>query len=166
MSVGEVSGTSWRIGYGYDVHPLAAGRPLIIGGVRIEHELGLLGHSDADVLAHAVADALLGAAALGDLGGRFPASDPQWKDADSLRMLAECAGAVRELGWEPANVDAVVVAQRPRLGEHVEAMRENLARALFVPVVSVSVKIKSPEGLGFEGEEKGMSARAVALLER
>ncbi|HVA38260.1 MAG TPA: 2-C-methyl-D-erythritol 2,4-cyclodiphosphate synthase [Candidatus Dormibacteraeota bacterium] len=158
--------TSCRVGYGYDAHPLVPGRPLILGGVRVEHEAGLLGHSDADVLAHAVADAILGAAALGDLGGRFPASDPRWKGADSLRMLAECAGAVREVGWELANVDAVLVAQRPRLGAHVEAMRENLARALFVPVLAVSVKVKSPEGLGFEGEEKGMSASAVALLER
>ncbi|MDE2571298.1 MAG: 2-C-methyl-D-erythritol 2,4-cyclodiphosphate synthase [bacterium] len=164
MAIREL--TSCRVGYGYDAHPLVAGRLLLIGGVRIEHELGLQGHSDADVLAHAVADAVLGAAALGDLGGRFPASDPRWKDADSLRMLAECAGAVREVGWELANVDAVVVAQRPRMGPYVEAMRENLARALFVPVVAVSVKIKSPEGLGFEGEERGMSARAIALLER
>lgn len=164
MAIREM--TSCRVGYGYDVHALVAGRALVLGGVRIAHELGLLGHSDADVLAHAVADAILGAAALGDLGGRFPASDPQWKDADSLRMLAECTGAVREVGWELANVDAVLVAQRPRLGDYVQAMRENLARALFVPLVAVSVKIKSPEGLGFEGEEKGMSARAVALLER
>lgn len=164
MAIDEIS--SSRVGYGYDVHPLVAGRALILGGVRIAHELGLQGHSDADVLVHAVADAILGAAALGDLGGRFPASDPQWRDADSLHMLAECAGAVREVGWDLANVDAVVVAQRPRLGTFVEAMRENLARALFVPVMAVSVKVKSPEGLGFEGEEKGMSARAVALLER
>ncbi|TAM56417.1 2-C-methyl-D-erythritol 2,4-cyclodiphosphate synthase [bacterium] len=158
--------SSSRVGIGYDAHPLAAGRPLILGGVRVEHELGLLGYSDADVLTHAIADAVLGAAALGDLGGRFPASDPRWQDADSLRMLAECAGAVREVGWDLANVDAVLVAQRPRLGGLVDAMRENLARALFVPVVAVSLKVKSPEGLGFEGEEKGMSARAVALLER
>ncbi len=155
-----------RIGLGYDVHQLVEGRELILGGVHIPHALGLLGHSDADVLAHAVADALLGAARAGDIGKLFPDTDPAYEGADSLKLLAAVAEHVRGLGFEIVDVDSVVAAQAPKLSPHRDAMRENLARAMGVPVDSVGVKATTTEHLGFEGREEGISAQAVALLER
>ena len=155
-----------RIGLGYDVHQLVEGRELILGGVHIPHALGLLGHSDADVLAHAVADALLGAARAGDSGKLFPDTDPAYEGADSLKLLAAVAEHVRGLGFEIVDVDSVVAAQAPKLSPHRDAMRENLARAMGVPVDSVGVKATTTEHLGFEGREEGISAQAVALLER
>ena len=154
-----------RIGLGYDVHALVEGRPLIIGGVNIPHSLGLLGHSDADVLAHAIADALLGAARAGDIGKLFPDTDPAFKDADSMKLLAAVAAHVRDLGFEIVDVDSVVMAQAPKLSPHRDAMRANLAAALGVSVDNVGVKATTTEHLGFEGREEGISAQAVALLE-
>ena len=154
-----------RIGIGYDVHPLAAGRPLRLGGVDIPHHAGLAGHSDGDALLHAVADALLGAAAMGDLGGHFPDTDPQFKGADSRELLREVARRVREAGWAPSNVDCTVIAQQPRLAPHISAMRQNLAQDLCLAPERVSVKATSPEGLGALGHEAGIAAQAVVLLE-
>jgi 2-C-methyl-D-erythritol 2,4-cyclodiphosphate synthase len=155
-----------RIGHGFDAHPLVEGRRLVLGGVEIPFERGAMGHSDADVLAHAVADALLGAAALGDLGRFFPASDPQWKDADSIDLLAQSARHVFGAGYRIGNVDATVVVDRPKLADFVPAMRANLALALQIPSDAVSVKAKSSEGLGYTGDGSGIAAYAVALLER
>ena len=155
-----------RIGQGYDVHKLVHGRKLIIGGVDIPHNLGLLGHSDADVLAHAVADALLGAIRGGDIGKLFPDTDPAWAGADSLKLLAAVAGKVREEGFEILDVDSVIAAQAPKMAPHREAMRENLAYAMGIPVENVGVKATTTEHLGFEGREEGISATAVALLAR
>ncbi len=155
-----------RIGQGYDVHKLVHGRKLIIGGVDIPHNLGLLGHSDADVLAHAVADALLGAIRGGDIGKLFPDTDPAWAGADSLKLLAAVAGKVREEGFEILDVDSVIAAQAPKMAPHREAMRENLAHAMGIPVENVGVKATTTEHLGFEGREEGISATAVALLAR
>lgn len=154
-----------RIGHGYDVHRLVEGRKLILGGVEISHPLGLLGHSDADVLTHAVMDALLGAAAMGDIGKLFPDNDPTYKGADSLKLAAEVAQRIRAAGYEIGNVDATVIAQRPKLAPHIEQMRHNLARALDVPVDAVSVKATTEEHLGFSGREEGIAAHAVCLLE-
>jgi 2-C-methyl-D-erythritol 2,4-cyclodiphosphate synthase len=154
-----------RTGIGYDAHRLVAGRELVLGGVGIPHDRGLEGHSDADVLAHAVADALLGAAGLPDLGELYPASDPRYARASSLALLAEVAGLLAGRGLRVVNVDAVVVADAPRLGPHREGMRANLARALGLPVERVSVKPKSSEGLGFAGRGEGMAALATALVE-
>lgn len=155
-----------RIGHGYDVHRLVVGRDLILGGVKIDHPLGLLGHSDADVLTHAIMDALLGAAALGDIGHLFPDNDERYAGADSL-MLAAC---VRDLldreGWRVVNIDATVLAQRPRLAPHIEAMRQNLAAALRIPFADISVKATTEEGLGFTGTGEGIAAHAVCLIER
>lgn len=153
-----------RVGTGYDVHRLAAGRPLVLGGVRVPHDRGLEGHSDADALLHAVADALLGAAALGDLGAWFPAAEPAWAGADSRDLLARVVARVREAGWQPVNVDATVIAQRPRLAPHVPAMRGNLADTLGIALDAVSVKATTPEGLGPLGHEEGIAAQAVVLL--
>ena len=153
-----------RIGIGYDVHAFAEGRPLILGGVSIEHERGLAGHSDADVLAHAVADALLGAAREGDIGRLFPDTDPAWAGADSLDLLARVAGLVRESGFRIVDVDSVLVLERPRVAPYRDQMRENLARALGVPVESVGVKATTTEGLGFAGRGEGIGAQAVVLL--
>ncbi len=153
-----------RIGIGYDVHRLAEGRPLILGGVRIEHERGLDGHSDADVLVHAVIDALLGAAALGDIGQHFPDTDPAWKGADSMKLLAHVRGLVREAGYQVGNVDAVVVLQRPKLRPHIEAMRANLADVLGIDLGQVSVKATTGETMGFVGREEGAAVHAVCLL--
>lgn len=154
----------FRVGHGYDVHRLAEDRALILGGVTIPHSHGLLGHSDADVLVHAVMDALLGAAALGDIGKLFPDNDPAFAGADSL-VLAKCvAKAVREAGYEIGNVDATVLAQAPRLAPHIPAMREKLAAALGIPADAVSVKATTEEGLGFTGAREGIAAHAVALL--
>jgi 2-C-methyl-D-erythritol 2,4-cyclodiphosphate synthase len=154
-----------RIGIGYDVHRLIAGRPLVLGGVRIDHELGLDGHSDADVLAHAIVDALLGAAALGDIGRHFPDTDPEWKGADSMKLLGGVVDLVAEAGYRVGNVDAVVVLQRPKLRPHIDAMRERLADVLGVAVGRVSVKATTGEGMGFAGREEGAAAHAVCLLE-
>lgn len=154
-----------RIGHGYDVHRLVEGRALILGGVRIEHPLGLLGHSDADVLTHAVMDALLGAAGLGDIGQMFPDTDPAYEGADSLALLAQVAERLEREGLQVGNVDATVIAQRPRLAEHIPQMRENLARVLALPEDRVNVKATTEERLGFTGREEGISAHAVALLE-
>jgi 2-C-methyl-D-erythritol 2,4-cyclodiphosphate synthase len=154
-----------RVGIGYDAHRLVAGRKLVLGGVEVPFEVGLAGHSDADVLSHAVADAVLGAAGLGELGERFPASEGRWKGASSLAFLVETARLLDECGARLVNLDCIVVADRPPLAPYREAMRENLARALGIDAFRVSVKPKSNEGLGFEGRGEGMSARAVALVE-
>lgn len=154
-----------RIGQGYDVHRLVEGRKLILGGVEIGYEKGLLGHSDADVLTHAVMDALLGAAAMGDIGKLFPDSDPAYEDADSLRLLAEVCARLRQRGFEIGNVDSTVVAQRPKLAPYIERMRENMAQAMGVDVSRVSVKATTEEHLGFTGEGLGIAAQAVALIE-
>lgn len=158
--------TQMRIGLGYDVHAFAQNRKLILGGVDIPHRQGLLGHSDADVLAHAVADALLGAARAGDIGKLFPDTDPAFAGADSLVLLSRVAEHVRSLGFEIEDVDSVVAAQAPKLSPHRDAMRANLARAMAVPVDAVGVKATTTERLGFEGREEGISAQAVALLRR
>ena len=154
-----------RIGHGYDVHRLVEGRKLILGGVEIPYERGLLGHSDADVLAHAVMDALLGAAALGDIGKLFPDSDPAYAGADSLVLLKRVAEVLSENGYQIGNVDATVLAQRPKLAPHIPAMREKLAAAMGVDSGRVSVKATTEEGLGFTGTGEGMAAHAVALIE-
>jgi 2-C-methyl-D-erythritol 2,4-cyclodiphosphate synthase len=155
-----------RVGHGFDVHRLVAGRPFILGGITIPHETGPLGHSDADVLAHAISDALLGACALGDLGGHFPDTDPQWKGADSMRLLS----AVHELtvrhGFTLANVDATVVVQRPKLAPFLDDIRERIAEVLGIDITRVSVKAKTSEGLGYTGDGTGIAAYAVALVTR
>ncbi|MBO4309427.1 MAG: 2-C-methyl-D-erythritol 2,4-cyclodiphosphate synthase [Clostridia bacterium] len=158
--------TDIRVGHGYDVHRLVSGRRLILGGVDIPHETGLLGHSDADVLVHAVADALLGALALGDIGHLFPDTDPQWEGANSLLLAREVANRVREKGWEIGNVDATVLAQAPKLAPHIAKMRENISAALGISVDRVSVKATTEEGLGFTGEKRGIAAHAICLLVR
>jgi 2-C-methyl-D-erythritol 2,4-cyclodiphosphate synthase len=155
---------SMRIGEGWDVHALVPGRPLVIGGVAIPFERGLLGHSDADVLLHAITDALLGGAGLGDIGRHFPDTDERFRGADSLRLLAEAATRVREQGWEIGNVDSTVIAQAPRLAAHMDAMRERIAQALGVQVQQVNVKAKTAEKLGPVGEGMAIEARAIALL--
>lgn len=155
-----------RIGTGYDLHRLVPDRPLILGGVRIPFELGLRGHSDADIVCHAVTDAILGASALGDIGLLFPDTDPQWKDADSLALLAAAAARVREGGWRVSNVDVTVIAERPKLRPHVDAMRANLARVLQVEVAAVSVKGKTNETVDAAGRGEAMACHAVAMLTR
>ena len=154
-----------RIGHGYDVHKLVPDRDLILGGVKIPHALGLLGHSDADVLLHAVSDALLGAAGLGDIGKHFPDTDPQYKGADSLKLLQIVAQRVREAGYRVSNIDVTMIAQRPKLRPHIEKMEENIARAVGVDVSRVNVKATTEERLGFTGTEEGMACHAVCLLE-
>lgn len=154
-----------RVGHGFDAHPLVEGRKLMLGGVHVPFERGPLGHSDADVLAHALADALLGAAGLSDLGTRFPASDPRWKDADSMELLAQCAAAVRAAGFEIVNVDSTIVVDRPKLAPHLDWMRANLAVRLEIDRSRIGVKAKSSEGLGYTGDGTGIAAYAVALLE-
>lgn len=153
-----------RIGHGYDVHRLVEGRKLILGGVDIPYEKGLLGHSDADVLTHAIADALLGAAALGDIGKLFPDNDPAFAGADSLKLLAEVVRRLQENGYVIGNIDATVLAQRPKLSPHIPAMRENLARACGIPLEKMSVKATTEEGLGFTGAGDGIAAHAVCLI--
>ena len=155
-----------RIGSGYDVHALVAGRPLVLGGVTIPHPRGLEGHSDADVLLHAIADALLGALALGDLGAHFPDSDPRWKDADSRVLLRAVAAKIRALGWEVGNVDATVIAQAPKVAPFVTAMRANVAADLGCDPARISVKATTTERLGFAGREEGIAAEAVVLLQQ
>ena len=154
-----------RIGHGYDVHRLTEGRALILGGVEIPWERGLLGHSDADVLTHAVMDALLGAACLGDIGQHFPDSDPAYAGADSLLLLERTVALVRAAGFRIGNVDATILAQRPKLAPHIPAMRDNLARRMGLAPDRVSVKATTEEGLGFTGAGQGMAAHAVCLLE-
>ena len=155
-----------RFGMGYDVHKLVEGRKLILGGVEVPHTLGLLGHSDADVLLHAISDALLGAAALGDIGRHFPDTDPQYKGADSMKLLAHVVALIKEKGFKVGNVDATIVAQRPKLKDHIQTMNENIARVLEVEPDQVNVKATTEEKLGFTGTEQGISAYAVAGLER
>ena len=157
---------SIRIGHGYDVHKLTENRDLILGGVKIPHTLGLLGHSDADVLLHAVSDALLGALALGDIGKHFPDTDPNYKGADSLKLLAHVVELIEEQGYQLGNLDAIVIAQKPKLAPYIEQMRENIARTCHVDISQVSVKATTEERLGFTGREEGISAHCVALLER
>ena len=153
-----------RIGYGYDVHRLTAGRSLVLGGVTIPWERGLLGHSDADVLLHALMDALLGAAALGDIGKLFPDSDPRYRGIDSRKLLRRVAVLLEREGYAVGNVDMTLVAQRPKVAPYIEAMRANIAADLGVSITRVSVKATTEEGLGFTGSGEGMAAHAVALL--
>lgn len=153
-----------RIGHGYDVHKLVEGRNLIIGGVNIPHHLGLLGHSDADVLLHAISDALLGALALGDIGKHFPDTDEEYLGADSLELLACVYTLIKEKGYEVGNIDATVLAQAPKLAPYIPQMRLNIARALEIELDAVSVKATTEENLGFTGEEKGIAAHAVCLV--
>ena len=155
-----------RVGNGYDIHRLVPGRPLILGGQPLEHPggLGLDGHSDADVLVHAIMDALLGALSLGDIGKYFPPTDPKWKGADSLVLLEQVMGLVRERGWSVVNVDSVVIAERPKLKPHIEAMRAAIAERMGLDPEQVGVKATTNEKLGAEGREEGISCQAVALL--
>ncbi len=153
-----------RVGHGFDAHQLVAGRPFILGGVTIPFERGPLGHSDGDALAHAISDALLGACALGDLGLHFPDTDPQWKGADSLRLLAAVHELIVRHGWTVENIDATVVVQRPKLAPFIDAMREQIADTLALDVALVSVKAKTSEGMGYTGDGSGIAAYAVALL--
>ena len=154
----------FRIGQGYDVHALVPGRALVIGGVRIDHPRGLLGHSDADVLLHAITDAVLGAAGLGDIGGLFPDTDPAWRDADSLMLLAHAMARARADGFEPGNVDATVIAQAPRLAPHLPAMKARIAQALQCPPDLINLKAKTNERLGYLGRGEAIEAQAVVLL--
>jgi len=156
----------YRTGIGWDLHPLAAGRPLILGGVRVPSDCGLEGHSDADVLAHAITDALLGAAALGDIGLHFPDSDPRWAGADSLRLLGHALALAVEKGFTPVNVDATVILERPKLNDYRLAIRERLASALGLDLKRVSVKFKTAEKLGPVGEGRAAEAQAVVTLRR
>ena len=155
-----------RIGHGYDVHRLVEGRKLILGGVDIPWEKGLLGHSDADVLLHALMDAMLGAAALGDIGQRFPDSDERYAGADSMKLLAEVARLLKEEGYRLVNADCTILAQRPKLAPHIPQMLQNIASALAVEKDAISVKATTEEGLGFTGDGSGIAAHAVVLIER
>ncbi|MCX7896462.1 MAG: 2-C-methyl-D-erythritol 2,4-cyclodiphosphate synthase [Rhodocyclaceae bacterium] len=155
-----------RIGQGFDIHALVEGRPLILGGVTIPHETGLAGHSDADCLLHAIIDALLGAAGLGDIGGMFPDTDPAWRGADSQRLLALALARIKEAGWRVVNVDATVIAQAPRLSPYIPAMRANLAAVLGLAVERLNIKAKTMERLGALGRGEGIAAEAVVLLQR
>ena len=153
-----------RIGHGYDVHKLVTGRKLILGGVTIPHETGLLGHSDADVLAHAVSDALLGAAALGDIGGFFPDNDPKYQDADSIELLRQVCVELYDRGYAIENIDATVIAQAPKLKPYIEQMRKNLVQACEINVNQISVKATTEEHLGFTGRKEGIAVHAVCLI--
>jgi len=155
-----------RVGHGYDVHALVAGRDLVLGGVRIPHPKGLAGHSDADALIHAVCDACLGAAALGDIGQHFPDTDPQYKNIDSRILLRRVRDAIRTGGWEVGNVDATVVAQAPKLAPYMEQMKQNLAADLGISAGKVNIKAGTTEKLGFAGREEGIAVYAVVLLQR
>lgn len=154
-----------RIGHGFDVHAFANDRKLIIGGVEIPHELGLLGHSDADVLLHAICDALLGAAGLGDIGRHFPDSDPRYKGIDSRELLRHVHGLLKGQGWRVGNVDATIIAQAPKMAPHITAMRNNIAADLDTPVETINVKATTTERLGFTGRGEGIAAEAVCLIE-
>jgi 2-C-methyl-D-erythritol 2,4-cyclodiphosphate synthase len=158
--------TNIRVGNGFDVHALVAGRPLVLGGVTIPHERGLAGHSDADVLLHAVCDAILGALALGDIGMHFPDTDARWKDADSRVLLRQVAALASEQGWRIGNLDVTVIAEAPKLAPHVPAMRANLAGDLACDVGAISVKATTTERLGFAGRGEGIAALATVLLAR
>lgn len=153
-----------RIGHGYDVHKLVEGRKLIVGGVDIPYEFGLLGHSDADVLLHAISDAILGAAALGDIGGMFPDTDDKWKGADSLKLLEAVVKRVNDEGYVIENIDSTLIAQQPKMKPYILSMRENIANACGIDVSQVSVKATTEEQLGFTGRKEGISAHAVVLL--
>jgi 2-C-methyl-D-erythritol 2,4-cyclodiphosphate synthase len=155
-----------RVGTGYDLHPLRAGRALVIGGVHIQHPTGLDGQSDADVLAHAVIDALLGAAGLGDIGAHFPPDDARYKDASSLQLLAEAARVISNAGYRVVNIDSTVIAQAPKLHPHLEDMTRNIAHSLGLDQGEVSVKATSPEAIGSLGAEAGIAAQAVALIQK
>lgn len=155
-----------RIGSGYDVHAFTEGRPLVLGGVTIPHDYGLAGHSDADAVIHAIVDALLGAAALGDIGQHFPSKDLRWKDQPSTVFLTYTLDLLRQHHWTIGNVDATIVAEQPRLSPHVQAMREHLAQHLQLSIDQVSVKSKTTDGLGFAGRREGIACYAVALLEQ
>jgi 2-C-methyl-D-erythritol 2,4-cyclodiphosphate synthase len=154
----------WRIGEGWDTHALVPGRRLVLGGVEIPHTHGLLGHSDADALCHAITDALLGAAAMGDIGFHFPDTDPQYKGSDSLALLAEAARRIRAAGWLIGNVDSTIIAQAPKMAPHVLGMRQRIANALVIQVDQVSVKAKTAENMGPVGRGESIEARAVCLL--
>ena len=154
-----------RIGQGYDVHRLVSGGRLVVGGVAIPHETGLLGHSDADVLLHAISDALLGAAAMGDIGCLFPDNDSRFKDADSLVLLSAVAEKLKESGFSIVNIDCTLIAQKPKMRPYIDEMRANIARACGISVEFVSVKATTEEGLGFSGREEGMAAQAICLIE-
>ena len=155
-----------RIGNGYDVHRLVENRELILGGVKIPHNLGLLGHSDADVLTHAIMDALIGAAALGDIGKLFPDTDEKYRGADSIALLKEVVALLKSKGFSVVNIDSILVAQKPKIALYIEAMRQNIAEACSIHVELVSVKATTEEKLGFTGSEEGMSAYAVCLLNK
>lgn len=155
-----------RIGHGYDVHKLVSDRKLILGGVDIPYEKGLLGHSDADVLLHAISDALLGAAALGDIGKHFPDTDAAYKNADSLILLSKVGTLIKNAGYQVSNIDATVIAQAPKLAHHIEQMRKNIAKALSLDFNDVSVKATTEERLGFTGRGEGISAHAVCIIEK
>jgi 2-C-methyl-D-erythritol 2,4-cyclodiphosphate synthase len=157
---------SVRIGHGFDAHRLVTGRPFVLGGVRIPFDRGPLGHSDADVLAHALSDAILGACALGDLGKHFPDTDARWKDADSMRLLEACAEMAHAQGYELANVDATIVVEAPKLAPHLDAIRTSVAAVLRIETDAVSVKAKTSEGMGYTGDGTGIAAYAVAALVR
>ena len=154
-----------RVGMGYDVHKLVEGRDLIMGGVKIDYEKGLLGHSDADVLLHAISDALLGAAALGDIGKHFPDTDEKWKGADSLKLLEQVGVMLEEKCLFIENIDATIIAQAPKMRPHIDTMRANIAKALKIDVEQVNVKATTEEGMGFTGEGRGISAQAICLVE-
>lgn len=156
----------FRIGHGYDVHKLVEGRKLILGGVDIPHEVGLLGHSDADVLLHAIMDSLLGAAALGDIGKLFPDNDESFKDADSLLLTQRVGNVIREKGYVISNIDATVIAQAPKLAPHIDKMRNNIAKALGAEIDCISVKATTEEKLGFTGNKEGIAAHAVCLIQK
>ena len=155
-----------RIGHGYDVHKLVEGRDLIVGGVKIPYEKGLLGHSDADVLLHAVSDSLLGAAAMGDIGGMFPDNDPQFLDADSLVLLRRVFERLRESGYKVINVDATIIAQRPKMKPYIPEMRMNIGAALSTSIDNISVKATTEEEMGFTGRGEGISAHCVCLIDK
>jgi 2-C-methyl-D-erythritol 2,4-cyclodiphosphate synthase len=153
-----------RIGNGYDIHQLVPGRPLILGGVDIPHRLGLLGHSDADVLTHSIMDALLGALGMGDIGHYFPPSDPKWKGADSIVLLRQVVKIIQDRGWKIGNIDSTIVAEQPKLKPHLKSMREALARTLAIEIERISIKATTNEKLGPVGREEGICAYAVVLL--
>ncbi|MBQ0058582.1 MAG: 2-C-methyl-D-erythritol 2,4-cyclodiphosphate synthase [Lachnospiraceae bacterium] len=158
--------SQFRIGTGYDVHRLVEGRKLILGGVDIPYEKGLLGHSDADVLLHAIMDAMLGAAAMGDIGQHFPDNDPAYEGADSGLLLKKCGQLLAEAGYQIGNIDATIIAQRPKLRPYISQMQENMSRLLGIPVEDCHVKATTEEGLGFTGSGEGIAAQAVCLIER
>ena len=155
-----------RVGFGFDVHQLVEGRELWLGGIRLEHEKGLLGHSDADVLLHAIMDALLGAAALGDIGKHFPDTDPKYKGISSMKLLEHVAGLIAEKGYIVENIDATIIAQAPKMRPHIDQMRQNMADALKIDVSQINVKATTEEGLGFTGKKEGISAQAICCISK